>query len=148
LRTVHVVVIHAVHRVSNASLFEVVDAGGLLGFGFGASERRQEHCGKDGNDCDDDEQLDEREGVKGLLARCRRTRTEERAGVLFHRARMKHERYILSNITLRKSAFRYLFQEYIDEKDTARQQINAPRLKLDACAGKYCSVQKTKFTTT
>jgi hypothetical protein len=46
---------------SEAKLFVVVNAGGLLGFFLGPREGGQEHAGEDCDNGDDDEEFDERE---------------------------------------------------------------------------------------
>lgn len=50
-------------RVGEASLFQVVEAGGLFGLVLRSSQRGQQHRGENGNDGDDDKQLDERESL-------------------------------------------------------------------------------------
>ena len=45
---------------SEADLLEIIRAKGSFRFGFGAGKRRQQQGGKDGNNGDDNEQLDER----------------------------------------------------------------------------------------
>jgi len=86
LGTVDVVIICPIHRVGDAGLFQVVEASSLLGFGFRAGERGQQHRSENGNDCDDDEQLDESKRIEGQTVVCGCTWTERRVGVLFHRA--------------------------------------------------------------
>ncbi len=51
------------HR--KAHLLEIVRTGDPLGFGFGAAQGRQEHSGQNCNDRNDDEQLNQREAMRG-----------------------------------------------------------------------------------
>ena len=51
---------------AETDLAEVVEAGGLAGPGFGGNESGKEQGGKDGDDADDDQQLEQTEGVLGL----------------------------------------------------------------------------------
>jgi hypothetical protein len=48
-----------VHFVVEGDLSKVADAGDVMSFGFGAGERREEKTGKDGDDGNDDQQLDQ-----------------------------------------------------------------------------------------
>ena len=53
------VVVAGIHGGANGLLLEIVDAGGLAGFGFGGREGRQKQGGEDGDDGNDDEQLNQ-----------------------------------------------------------------------------------------
>jgi hypothetical protein len=56
-----VVAVAGVELPGQGELSEIVLALDPLGLGLGFAQRRQEHRGKNGNDCDDDQQLDEGE---------------------------------------------------------------------------------------
>jgi hypothetical protein len=86
LGTVHVAVVRAIHGVSDAGLFEVVDAGCLLSPGFGAGESRQKHRREDGDDRDDNEQLNECEAAAERMLERECTWTTARAEMVIHRA--------------------------------------------------------------
>ena len=51
---------------AEADLPEVVQACGLAGTGFGGNESGKKQGGKNGDDADDDQQLEQTEGVLGL----------------------------------------------------------------------------------
>ena len=59
-----VVVIVEVEDETETDLAEVRETTGLAGFLFGASEGGEEHAGKNRNDGDDDEQLDQSKGER------------------------------------------------------------------------------------
>lgn len=84
LGTIHVVVFHAIHRVSDPGLLEVVDASGLLGFRFGPGQSRKEHGREDCDNRDDDKQFDERKCIDREPVAGGRRWKEERQAVLFH----------------------------------------------------------------
>ncbi len=56
-----VLVVRREDAEGQADLLEVIHAGNTLGLGFGFGQCRQEHTRQNGNDCDHDEQLDQRE---------------------------------------------------------------------------------------
>src|SRR5690606_6925145 len=66
LPRVFIVVIARPKAETEVDLLEIVHAGDALGFGFGATERRQQHAGEDGDDRDDDEEFDQGEGARVL----------------------------------------------------------------------------------
>ena len=53
----------------DTDLFHIVYAANALGFGFCASQGREDHCGENGNDGDDDEEFDESEGARSVKTR-------------------------------------------------------------------------------
>lgn len=62
-----VIVIHGKHSEGESDLFEVADALDFLCFGFGFGQGGKEHPGENGDDGDNDQQLDEREGPVFLV---------------------------------------------------------------------------------
>ena len=67
-----IVVVAQIHEEGQADLFEVVQADGLLAFLFGPAQCRQQECGEDGNDGDDHQQFNQREGAPEFIPIARR----------------------------------------------------------------------------
>ncbi len=63
----HLVVIVHVHRVGESPLFQVVEAGDLLGLGFGLGQCGQQHRGQNGNDGNDHQQFNQCETAGFLM---------------------------------------------------------------------------------
>ena len=64
-------VVAGVHGTGNASLFQIVQALGGLGFHLRLGKRRQEHASEDGDDSDYDQQFYEGEGTGTELRKAR-----------------------------------------------------------------------------
>ena len=60
-------VVHRVKMRGQSPLIEIVQAGGLLSLGLCLGKRREKHRRQDGDDGDDNEELDEGEGLSRFL---------------------------------------------------------------------------------